>query len=49
MLYVALPGPSLAEDSLEMRQSGRPHDETRQALKQSRHGSWVLQLHPKKG
>jgi len=32
----------------KMWQSGRPYDETLHALNQQRHGSWVLQLQPKK-
>ena len=31
-----------------MWQSGQTYDETRHALNQQKHGSWVLQLQPKK-
>ena len=32
----------------QMWQTRQPYDEARHALNQQRHGSWVLQLHPKK-
>jgi hypothetical protein len=31
----------------KMWQSRQPYDETRHALNQQRHGSWLLQLKPK--